>query len=288
MFRRSQAEKSFPQLSVYENLFALKRLHSRNKRDFEKETMNLKRFGGHRNIVTLLATITIKKDLRTEEYHLLFPWAEGDLLSYWQRTRRPGNEDHDTIIWISNQILGVVRAIDYIHNPDPPKFNHLNQRVFGRHGDIKPENILWFKSDEAEILVMSDLGLSVVNSKNSRSNIPGKNIPATPNYRPPECDMDGIHGHISRSFDIWTLGCLLLEFVVWTLDGWQGRETFRSNRFSPYINNNDTDIFFEVRPAPNEKTEAIFMIKESVEEVSPSEDCSLTLIQLTRTCTAGI
>src|SRR5258708_1565991 len=101
--------------------------------------MSLKRFGGHRNIVTLLPTITIKKDLHTEEYYLLFPWAEGDLLSYWQRTEKPGKQDHDTFKWISDQILGIVRAVDYIHNPEPPKYKDKDKKVqlYGRHGDIK-------------------------------------------------------------------------------------------------------------------------------------------------------
>jgi len=240
--------------------------------DFEQETLMLKRFGGHPNIITLLATITIKIDKNTEEYYLLFPWAEGDLLAFWQRTRRPRMENLKIFKWIFNQILEIVKAIDYIHDPKPPKFDDRGEQLYGRHGDIKPENILWCKSDNAETLVISDLGLSVTNSKNSRSNRLGADILVTPDYRPPECDIDGVSGKISRSFDIWTLGCLLLEFVVWILNGWQGREEFRERRFSQYINGISTDIFFEVRPAPGDSNEAIFMIKDSVEEVSCSEN----------------
>ncbi|KAF8853242.1 kinase-like protein [Acephala macrosclerotiorum] len=254
-------------ISAHENLFALKRLYDMDKKAFERETSMLKRFSGHRNIVTLLATITCKKGISKEEYHLLFPWAEGDLLSYWQRKGKP-KKDHETFIWISDQVCGIIEAVDFIHNPGPNMVDKDGEKLYGRHGDIKPENILWFRRDGAEILVISDLGLSAVHRDVSRSNVPGLNIPATPNYRPPECDMAGAHGHVSRSFDVWTLGCMFLEFVVWILDGWEGRQRFRSERFSAYINGVDTDIYFNIQKVDGDANKYAFKIKDKVEEAT--------------------
>ncbi|KAK4097731.1 hypothetical protein N658DRAFT_488996 [Parathielavia hyrcaniae] len=37
-------------------------------------------------------------------------------------------------------------------------------------------------------------------------------------YRPPECDL--LKLRISVKYDIWTLGCLLLDFLTWYLLGW--------------------------------------------------------------------
>jgi serine/threonine protein kinase len=145
------------------------------------------------------------------------------------------------MLWTSKQILGLTEALHQIHNP-----KHLAEAKFGRHGDLKPENILWYESpkDLMGILVIADFGLGSFNSAKSRSNIPGEAIPVTPNYRPPECDLEG--GKISRSFDIWTFGCLLLELTTWALGGKELRAAFEEARTTPYITGISTDIFFDV------------------------------------------
>jgi len=211
----------------------------------------------------LLATIARRESGKREQYYLLFPWAESDLLGYWKRNWKP-RRDHESINWISDQCHGIVDAIDFIH--DPKELNSDWEPLYGRHGDIKPENILWFKCDGKEILVLSDLGLADVHREVSRSNRPGMSIPVTPNYRSPECDMEG--GTISRSFDIWTLGCLFLEFMVWTLCGWEGRNKFNNERYSPYINGVQTNVYFDVMRLANEPNRCVFKIKDKVIEAS--------------------
>lgn len=174
-------------------------------------------------------------------------------------------------LWMVEQCYGIVSAVAFIH--DPNVLNPEGARMYGRHGDIKPENILWFQKRQKPggmgALVLSDLGLAAIHRDQSRSNIPGHAIPATPNYRPPECDMDGEDGHISRSFDIWTLGCLFLEFLVWTLDGWEGRQNFRQDRcMSDYLNG-QTDVYFDIKWTRGERdtAEYFFQVKDKVTEV---------------------
>jgi len=226
----------------------------------------LKRFGGrHPNIITLLATITRKESSRREQYYLLFPWAECDLLGYWKRIGKP-RRDHESFKWISDQCHGIIGAIDFIH--DPKELDDDGNWLYGRHGDIKPENILCFKRDGKEILVLSDLGLTAVHRRVSRSNQRGKSIPMSPIYRPPECDMDGQTGFVSQSFDIWTLGCLFLEFVVWTLCGWEGRIEFNSERYALHINGSETNGYFDATRLENELNRGEFKIKDKVVEAS--------------------
>ncbi|KAK7743284.1 hypothetical protein SLS53_004369 [Cytospora paraplurivora] len=163
---------------------------------------------------------------------------------------------------------GIVDAVAFIH--DPGVLDPSSAGVYGRHGDIKPENVLWFKkrqnSGRMGALVLSDLGLADTHRVQSRSNIPGHAIPTTPNYRPPECDMDGDKGHISRSFDIWTLGCLFLEFLVWALRGWEGRQNFRFDRCKTAYLNGETDVYFDIRRSEGDKAdvEFFFEVKEQV------------------------
>lgn len=192
----------------------MKTLHETNWNDeekFRKEFNQLKYFNGnvHPHLVTLLATFTFQK-----KYHFLFPYAQCDLEHYWEREfpqRQPF--DITRVRWFSRQVCGLMGAIHAIHNPV-----HIQDK-YGRHGDLKPDNILWYRctNDDLGIFVVSDMGLSDLHHEGSRSNIPNKSIPATPGYRPPECDIEG--GTISRAYDIWTLGCLFMDMVVWFFGG---------------------------------------------------------------------
>lgn len=89
---------------------------------------------------------------------------------------------------------------------------------YGRHGDIKPDNILWFKNipgsnyGASGILRIADFGLGRFHGRESRSNDPAGNNPASPTYKPPECKLGKF---ISRAYDIWSLGGLYLEFITW-------------------------------------------------------------------------
>ncbi|KAK1657021.1 kinase-like domain-containing protein [Colletotrichum godetiae] len=256
--------KTLEEISADPGCFALKKLYIPNRQEFDQEVKHLKRFGGrHPHIVTLLATFT-RRTNGTTEYLLLFPWAECDLLKFWER-QSSLERNHEFFLWVVGQICGIAEALSYIH--DPNDTDHLDangKRLYGRHGDIKPENILWFKSRGRGTLVLSDLGLTRTHGQESRSNRPGAEIPVSPNYRPPECDIEGNEGRISRSFDIWTLGCLILEFIVWTLDGWKGYQEFKHRRMSPYINCHDTPIYFEIVRVSDENY--AFNIKRSVTE----------------------
>lgn len=232
----------------------------------------LTRFGKHENIVTLLATITCESDQGITANHLLFPWADMDLLGYWEQLQSP-EHDLEHFRWVAEQCYGIIGAVDFIHNPRT--LNADNRETFGRHGDIKAENILYFGSDDGKgTLVISDLGLSAEHREISRSNIPGSTVShGTPNYRPPECDMEydaaTRQGAISRSFDIWTLGCLLLEFTVWTLEGWEGRNKFREDRCaSPYFKDKNTDVYFKIESIPGDSDRGVFVLKKEVIEVS--------------------
>jgi serine/threonine protein kinase len=219
----------------------------RREKDFRNEVEALKRFSGfmHDHIVTLLMTWTIEGSIQ-DQYCLLFPWADHDLDQYWRITPCPcqgNNPDVTTIRWVAKQILGMADALDAIHHPRLL----VPGKKYGRHGDIKPENILRYPSptDPSGILVIADFGLTAFNSTISRSNVPGQGIPKTPGYRPPECDLKG--GVLSRAFDIWTFGCLLLEMVCWALGGQAVRDDFEKFRNTTYITASKTDIFFDIQ-----------------------------------------
>jgi serine/threonine protein kinase len=211
---------------------------------FQNESAQLRRFNGlvHDHLVTLLATFTIDR-----QYHFLFPYADYSLDQYWERRMPVPSMNIDTTQWVAKQFSGIIAAMDTIH--DPCHLNlHLKEKGYGRHGDIKPDNILWFNSttDPRGILVLSDLGLASFNRETSRSNIPNAGIPPVPGYRPPECDIKG--GTVSRSYDIWTLGCLFLELITWLLGGWKLKQEFNEKRTTIFIiTGAKNNIFFRLK-----------------------------------------
>lgn len=244
----------------------MKRLRQKTFTKFKDEVDALRRFNGkiHPHLVTLLATFT-----QADYYHMIFPWAECDLDQYWEDHPDPYPGDIDLVRWLSRQCLGIVEAVSVIHNP-----SHLtSEKKFGRHGDIKAENILWYKSrpddpGDRGILVISDLGLTAINSVKSRSMQPNSGLKMTPSYRPPECDIKG--GTISRDFDIWTLGCLYLELVCWLLRGNAGKEYFNQARTTPFIFGSRTNIYFDIEERKHTAPGIfVFKVKDVVSRVSP-------------------
>lgn len=239
------------------------RTEQQRQQDFEKEVGMLNRFANlrHDHLVRLLASWSRPRNL-VREYCLLFPLARYDLDLYWETH----SMNDTTIPWIAKQILGLTDALKSIHDPPSDALKPPDQRQYGRHGDLKPENILWYDSphDPHGILVIADLGASAVNSLWSRSAVENKSIQHTPRYKPPECDLQG--GKISRSYDIWTFGCILLELVCWCLEGNEGRQAFVFERFAPYPTGLQTDMFFDIKPGVNGTY--VVLVKEGVTKVT--------------------
>jgi serine/threonine protein kinase len=216
-------------------------------KEFKGEADALRRFNGLGNdhMVTLLMTWTFHRS-----YNLLFPWAKCDLDFYWQSNPLPIMEA-ETILWTSKQITGIASAIRSIHNPVSIYLRVPEDDKYGRHGDLKAENILLFDSpdDPRGILVVADLGLAKLNSIMSRSAQSNNRIHCTPRYKPPESDIEG--AKITRSYDVWTFGCLLLEWVCWLFQGHENKEKFIWELGATYPTGSITETFFQMLPQDN-------------------------------------
>ncbi|GAB1316368.1 hypothetical protein MFIFM68171_06578 [Madurella fahalii] len=251
--------------------FAVKRLRTEKEEEFNKEVAMLRSLGGKKpHTVRLLATF---RHGRT--YCLVFPWAECDLAMYWTRQPDPSGISGPLVVWVAAQCYGLVCALKWIHNPDGEVLDPQNRALFGRHGDIKPENILWYKknSDGAHPLasgelVVSDFGLSSLNHKDTRSNIMNGNIPHTRTYAPPESVLP--ENVISRSIDIWSLGCVFLEFVTWLIGGCELVGQFQAERMSPFMGSNISNaIFWEMQAFEDRQTgskKPVTVLKSTVVE----------------------
>lgn len=202
----------------------MKSLSSNDQELFKREVDFLKRTNHIRNAHLNKLLVTFEANHNGGLFHLVFPWAESDLYSFWKH-RRP---DSCHTAWIAQQLSGLASALALIHddNESQPAIRG-NEPTYGRHGDLKPENILWFPGQPdcartGGILVLNDFGLGRYHRQQSRSVVRPWDIMTSRTYRPPECDVKG--GRINRKFDIWCLGATFLEFVIWYLRGFEDVE----------------------------------------------------------------
>jgi serine/threonine protein kinase len=233
----------------------------------------------HRHLITLLATYE-----QFRVYHLIFPCADDDLTGYWSRKEPNPSFELKTIKWVAEQCEGIAEGLHRIHKYQTSSSKaSAHEKRYGRHGDLKPENILWFSNDNGGMLMISDFGLAEYSTNHSRSYKHKSRVATSMSYRPPECDLKD--GQIGQSYDIWTLGCLYLEFITWLLGGWGLVKEFEKKRmsFDPMWYDMDTDAFFELVQCDKNKRPGVIaaMVKPAVTEVSTRLHSSLPAIQLT-------
>jgi serine/threonine protein kinase len=243
---------------------AVKRLFSREQKDFQKEFHMLSRLTllNHPHLVKLLASYKLK-----DKYHFLFPYANANLRSHWDSIGMP-YWNPETCLWTLSQMSGLTSGLEAIHNfRTPPtltlgsetgnnaltRFRPVRGRLtvlqdeemFGRHGDLKPENILWSNELEeagiAGILQIADLGLGRFHRLESRSQVDPKTVNGSPTYTPPEISLEI---PVSRAYDIWSLGCVFLEFITWLLEGSAGIYKFSEARSAVAFDGFNDDLFF--------------------------------------------
>jgi serine/threonine protein kinase len=158
---------------------------------------------------------------------VIFPWARhGNLRDFWRK--EPPELSQRYLSWVFTQLCGLAGAIERLH--------HSHQEQATRHGDLKPENILCFdtkddSSDEQDecILVIADVGLSKCHDKLTElRNDATRTSSGTIMYEPPETELQPREPR-SRRYDVWSLGCIYLEFIVWLLYGAQELAHFRQD-----------------------------------------------------------
>ncbi|KAI1400293.1 hypothetical protein F4819DRAFT_378459 [Hypoxylon fuscum] len=225
--------------------FAIKRLRSIDKKQFDSKVDSLKRLSNRDNphLIKLLATYC-----QDGYYHLIFPWAElGNLMDFWMRFLP--DQSYKLTLWIAEQCNSIAKGLRMIHHEE---FQPLLVQTEARkriHGNIKPENILCFKDSPKNnpgeiILKISDFGLTrwdqhILDDKEYRDVMAMFLI-----YRAPECHLDK---QVSQLWDIWTLGCLFLDFLTWYLYGWEkGVDEFSKRRALESTSNIPEDNFFNL------------------------------------------
>ncbi|CAG9993944.1 unnamed protein product [Clonostachys byssicola] len=255
----------------HDRCFALKELTSESgqREAFRAElefSLYLSHLGGEKkHLNRLLASFERHIKGGHSRYYFLFDWADGDLNQFW-KSNEASRLDTNHEVWMAEQMSGLIEALKLIHN-DRPWFGWQENRpehdlsdfrhMYGRHGDLKPENILFFQSPGGKSdLVLADFGLGKLHSKVSQRGEDPRTLARTETYRPPEFDLpDRL---ITPAADIWSLGCVFLEYVSWYLREANVIEAeFSQERLPRDSNIVSTEPFFSIEKGENERDRAI-------------------------------
>lgn len=244
----------------------------------ERDTLLKMREIAHPNLIRAIATY--EKGRQGEERCFVFPWASGGNLRQLWMNRLP-NPQRTIFPWAWEQIRGLTEGLSILHDKGT------------RHGDLKPENILQFnRGNDPEpasgSLVIADVGIAKYHayetSERKAREIKTNARFFTGQYEPPEIRLDEPRT-ISRKYDSWSLGCVLLEFIIWLQRGKKGLEDFRADRLGETFNE---DRFWK---GPGEKEDRSLLpaaskwIESLLQELKDQQLWAwFKLLELVKTC----
>lgn len=206
----------------------MKQLKMGSQKNFDREKHALSRIQKlkHKHLIEMIASFHMDST-----YCFLFPWAEsGHLEDFWEKMNHEPRSA-DLILWVFEQMKGLASAVMELNSPTI----RYKEQENGRHGDLKPENILLFDVGSTAtprgVLQITDAGLARFHNLYTSVRVQGTTTyGSTIQYAPPEALNRDQNAKRSRLFDMWSLGCVCLEFLTWLLLGYDEIVAFRSRR----------------------------------------------------------
>ncbi|KAH8699355.1 hypothetical protein GQ44DRAFT_693949 [Phaeosphaeriaceae sp. PMI808] len=170
------------------------------------------------------------------------------------------------------QVVGLAEALRAAHYLVDDDGRHHGASY--RHGDLKPHNILWFPDgDGFGTLKIGDWSEAKEHNVDTQMRYATTAVYGTRRYEPPEV-VTGTHADVrSRLYDMWSIGCIFFELLVWLLYGLDELKTFSrfENQESAY-----SSPFFEVDMAGGKKTARVHrIVKHWMERMAQDPACQI-------------
>lgn len=141
-------------------------------------------------------------------FYLVFEWANGgNLLDLWETDPMP-TVTAPFIRWFVKQLSGLAQALCAVHNISD---GGAGSSPTYSHAKLTPASIYWVLDDEK-------LGTLKIGDWGELSKIP-ITYDTRACYAPPEVDIRRVVSHRSKLHDMWAMGCIIFECLVWALDG---------------------------------------------------------------------
>ncbi|KAL2670255.1 hypothetical protein Neosp_014722 [[Neocosmospora] mangrovei] len=197
---------------------AVKQFHRMD--DFTKEDQILQQIKNLKDRHIIRHLISIE---RGKKGYIVFPWADGgNLQEFWEATEP--ETTWECALWSLKQMLGLAKALHLLH-----------ARFQCRHGDLKPINILCITDGVKPVMKIADFGISRIHDAPTMYRKSATtNLFLTPSYQAPEVEFENADKKNpqprSRRYDIWSLGCVFLEFSIWLLHGPKAIDRFAQTR----------------------------------------------------------
>lgn len=215
----------------------------------------------HRNILRFVAAFR-KGDSEVPYHYLIYEWADGgSLRDFWNSHIRP--ESTSVLVEeVVAQLVALADALFTIHYS-----SKLGAGIL--HGGLKPENILRFKAGVPGLLgtlKIGDWGFPNEKSLNTVLENDQSTYRASRKYEPPEM-REGVHvvgrnttlKTRSRLCDIWSFGCIMLEFIVWLAEGTHGL-----TKLDTSVGDTENNQFWEQRRGDRLDINAQLQVRDSI------------------------
>jgi len=175
-----------------------------------------------------------------ERTYLIAEKLQGNLNELMKENLRGSVGDRASLSkpWFLSQLRGLADALAQIHSVP-------GQSVC--HRDIKPDNILYQETRIRDrrkqyTFKITDWGCATGDNYTNRKQSSPRNIAkGSPPYNPPEARKGQSS---SRKHDVWALGCVYLELLIWYTGGYAALMHFRTARESE----NDEDFCQQDNP----------------------------------------
>jgi len=179
----------------------------------------------HPNIVPFFAGFSAGRENPWDDedpvicVHMLFEHTDAGNMHDWLALESPPEllvdaaKRHEYII---DCIQNLVSAVAFIHKDIDGFYAH--------HHDLKPKNILSFRGPAGPLPIwkICDFGMARLTHRGDASGTthgPNDGF-GTYEYQPPEYFSDEPNPKHGRAFDVFSLGCIILELVTVAIHGW--------------------------------------------------------------------
>lgn len=172
--------------------------------------------------------------MRGKQCGFIVPRARGSLRTFCDKNTSSMYGSEKIISWLFTQLLGITDGLQKLHD------HHYVTMPSTRHGALKPDNILWFPGHKSDLDTPS-LGTLIIGDAGRRkglSNSTSRDRHAALRYvswERPRSTFD----------DIWSLGLIFFEFVIWLIRGNREVQKFRSQTSRVYLSDKH-DYYFEI------------------------------------------